>query len=953
MTTSGRQPPARPVGRDAQSAALAAALQDTGTRCRLAVVTGEAGIGKSLLLETLATRALADGDQVLRGECTVVSAEPLPYAAIVAALRSGGATPSGVPAAQRSDLFENILATLVRLRPPGRRQVLLLEDLQWVDATTSDLSAFLVHNLPADHLVVLTRRSDEIALDPAAHRVLDTVCSTRDALRIDLQRLTEDELRQLFGQSAARLPGLDELQALWDRTGGNPYMALELIEAGSLYELPDRLSEVLTLRAAHLSATGLEVTRTVAVAGRSLLQHELPLFTGVQESEALTAVREAIDAGVLVVDRTGDGYTFRHALMQEALIGWMLPGERQRIHRRIAQALDDDPRIRHSASSAAEWSAHWRASGDQVRAFEVTAEAAKAAGAAFAHSGRWRQYRFLVQLLADGYGPAEQAARGRLLAEAAEAARWAGQPGQAVELGRRAASLLDDPTDRAHLYERLGRALWDNGSPQEAATAYERADQLAREVDEPALRARITASRARLAIQGGRYTEAIEAAELAITLAASGSAPAEDARARAVLGMCEVLTGEIEEGLAELRRAQLATARWGDDEDKRRLAGNLAFCQLLAGDARAACETAVHALAEARRQNPISGTGAALVSNTVVLLSMTGRWPEAIELSDEAIAEGVDEGQALLVRLARAELDLERGELADASRHLEAAGELVVHGGTASISADLALARSRWAWASGDRERAFAEVDAAWAALQGTSEWREMARTCALALRWCAEARGGRRAGPDRRRDRFLAAAVEIGEGRPTPEVRAYLATAMAENSRVRGDGQAAAWSEAVIAWGRIGRIHEEAYARFRLGESLLGPDRSQAVIELTTALEVATQLGARPLRDSVDDVLRRARVRRSAAAVDGDVTSRFQLTRRESEVLMELATGLTNKQIAARLYLSPRTVDVHVANVLMKLGVRTRVEAASLLATTRHGSGADSTDGDSLGGTG
>lgn len=948
MTSSGRQPPTRPVGRDADTAALLSALQDTGARCRLAVVTGEAGIGKSLLLETLETHALADGDQVLRGDCTVVSAEPLPYAAIVAALRSGGAIPSGVQAAQRSDLFENILATLVRLRPEGRRQVMLLEDLQWVDASTIDLIAFLVHNLPAHHLVVLSRRTDEIALDPAAHRVLDTVCSTRDALRIDLQRLPVEQLQELFGRSAGRPPVDDELSALWDRTGGNPYMALELIEAGSLYQLPDRLSEVLTLRAAHLSATGLEVARTVAVAGRTLVQRELPRFTGVPESEVLTAVREAIDAGVLVVDRSGEGYTFRHALMQEALIGWMLPGERQRIHRRIAEALDDDPRIRHSASAAAEWSAHWRATGDQVRAFAVTAEAAKAAGAAFAHSGRWRQYRFLVQLLAEGYGPADQAARGRLLAEAAEAARWAGHAGHAVDLGRRAASLLSDPTDRAHLYERLGRALWDNGSPQEASIAYERADQLAQEVEEPALRARVTASRARLAIQGGRYAEAISAAALAIELAAAGSAPAEDARARAVLGMCEVLTGEIEEGLAELRRAQVATARWGDDEDKRRLAGNLAFCQLLAGDARAACETAVLGLAEARRQNPISGTGAALVSNTVVLLWMTGRWPEAIELSDEAIAEGVDEGQALLVRLARAQLDLERGELADASRHLEAAGELVVHGATTSITADLALARSRWAWAAGDRDRAFVEVDKAWAAVQDTSEWREMARTCALALRWCAEEHGGRRVGTGTRRDRFLAAAVDLGERRPTPEVQAYLVTALAENSRAQGEGQAAAWSDAVSAWGRIGRIHEEAYARFRLGESLLGPDRPRAVIELTAALETATRLGAGPLQGSVEDLLRRARIRRAAVVV-GDVGSRFQLTPRESEVLTELATGLTNKQIAARLYLSPRTVDVHVANVLMKLGVRTRVEAASLLAGTQL---AGARDADSLGGT-
>lgn len=959
-------------------------LIDSYQRCaeRAAVVTlrGEAGIGKSALIDVLAAQAEAEGDQVLRGGCTVVLSEPIPYAPIAAALRGAGLNTGDLIAADRGELFERILSRLTGARAAQTRQVLALEDLHWGDAGTMEVIGFLVRNLPPGHLLVLSCRSDEIPVDPAAQLVLEAIAANRQVSRIDVQRLSGSDIGELCELQWQRPPTSDELNILLARSGGNPFIATELIEAGRLDDLPPRLQDVLTLRAAGLGTAAQRVVRTVAVLGRPVGQQLLDRIAGLTEDETLDAVAECIAAGIVVVEPDGRTYGFRHTLTQDALLAGMLPGERQRIHHRIAQALDAIPATRTGAGAAAEWAAHWRASGFDDEAFEATMVAAATARRVFAHTDAWRQYQHAVLLLDAGVGPADPAERSLLLADAAEAARFAGAAEDAAALARRAADEADSPGERARIMERLGRCLWDSGDTSGADLAYQQAEQIADELPASALQATIAASRARLAMQSGRYQRAESLADSAIQLADRNDVPAEKARATAVLGLCRVFAGDLEPGIRLIREAASLARTWGDDEDRRRITSNLAYALLIAGHTQDACRTAVDGLVSARRLQAIATTGAVLVSNAVVLLRIAGRWDEAVQLSDEAFAEGVTAGQALLIRLARAELDVARGDLRSARENLDAAAYLGSSDASASVLADLAIAEAECRLQTGELDAAADAVDRALAVLDNASEARGLARACALGMRIEAE----RAARPSARRqapfstdraDALHTTVVGLDAERSEPEIRAWALTAVAERSRlaaagvpgpdrasvvdipadvpadppnadipnadVPADGSIAddapgtAWRAAATSWTAIERPLESAYARFRLAEAVMGVDRSMAVTELRSAEALAEPLRAEPLLSAITDLARRSRVRISAPQSVHQVEPAvpFGLTRREQEVLAELAQGLTNKQIAGRLFLSPRTVDVHVANVLMKLGARTRAEAVATAA--------------------
>jgi DNA-binding CsgD family transcriptional regulator len=166
----------------------------------------------------------------------------------------------------------------------------------------------------------------------------------------------------------------------------------------------------------------------------------------------------------------------------------------------------------------------------------------------------------------------------------------------------------------------------------------------------------------------------------------------------------------------------------------------------------------------------------------------------------------------------------------------------------------------------------------------------------------------------------------------PGRQGRAHLRTAEAEASRLTGAGDPALWRAAVGAWEAVPAPHQIAYARLRLAESLLGcrGQRQQAQAELVAARDVAVRLGARALAEEVEHLAIRARLGPAAAGTP-DPDDPFGLTQRERDVLGLVCAGCTNRQIAERLFISPKTAGLHVSHVLAKLGVTTRGEAAAL----------------------
>jgi DNA-binding CsgD family transcriptional regulator len=168
----------------------------------------------------------------------------------------------------------------------------------------------------------------------------------------------------------------------------------------------------------------------------------------------------------------------------------------------------------------------------------------------------------------------------------------------------------------------------------------------------------------------------------------------------------------------------------------------------------------------------------------------------------------------------------------------------------------------------------------------------------------------------------------------PSPAARAYRLMTAAEDVRREGGAGGDAWREAVRAWEEAGDAWPLAYARYRFGEALCGEGlRDEAAEPLRAAVRTAEQLGARPLLEDALALARRARLSLDEDASPGPAAEAlpFALTYREREVLALVAAGRSNGQIASALFISPKTASVHVSNILAKLGVTGRIEAAAV----------------------
>jgi DNA-binding CsgD family transcriptional regulator len=177
---------------------------------------------------------------------------------------------------------------------------------------------------------------------------------------------------------------------------------------------------------------------------------------------------------------------------------------------------------------------------------------------------------------------------------------------------------------------------------------------------------------------------------------------------------------------------------------------------------------------------------------------------------------------------------------------------------------------------------------------------------------------------------------------RPRP-FQANLRSAEAEWSRVTGQSDPDRWAESARAWEALGYPVPAGYARWRQAEALLaqGAPRSAAAEALTRARALADGFGARLLVAEVDALARRARIELAVPPGGGvpddpapeatTITDELGLTPREREVLTLVAEGRSNRQIADALFISAKTASVHVSNILAKLGVASRVEAAAV----------------------
>jgi DNA-binding CsgD family transcriptional regulator/tetratricopeptide (TPR) repeat protein len=940
------------LGRDSELDLLAEAL-GAG---RHVLLGGDAGVGKTRLLRELCDRAVDDGWQVLAGHCLDFgdSAESyLPFTEILERLRAtlpdvignvagvhpallrllpaGGSLrdPSAGEAPDRGNLFAGVHG-LLNAAAEKAPALVVVEDAHWADQSTRDLLTFLfARSFTGPVVLVASYRSDDLHRRHPLRRQLAEWTRLAGVDRIMLDPLPDTDVRAL---ALALNPELTdtEVEQVVARADGNAFFTEELVEAasGTAGVVPADLADLLLIRLDRLSETTRELVRTASAAGRDVSGELLAAVAGLDQPTLDAALREAVEMGILVV-RGDDYYVFRHALLGEAVYDDLLPGQRVRLHQRYVTAL----RSGLSTGTAAGLARHARLAGDRETALEAGIRAGDAAAAAGGPDEAAQHYQQAISLLSD----MADHDRGELVALVVKAGEAMIAAGQADRAGRLARRLLEHlPGDAPGLWraELLTTEV-------EASFAYVRARDVQALSEEavaslpadapPLVRARVYAAHTRLLMIYRRHDEAerfgrealrlaeeldrpVLAADVAVTLAGPwGRPPAE----------------HLDELVAAVGRAEAAGAL--HPELRGRLHVGYMLDNLGRSQEAGRWYRSAHDLAQAKGVPwaPYAFDARMVLSGH---LYDRGQWDEALALTD---AVGVPAELAPWLESRRLMIELARGaDVGEAPRQLRAGWGQEMATVLESAPTEMIAAERR-----GDVDAVVEAYDAAVAALAGAGAqwWGQRVRLAAVAVGLLADclpvlstAARERAVGHVRRilADGRHASDAPSPGGGGAPVLSAWECRLEAEALRARWlDGTdppsaqrlVAAWRDVERAFAAIGHIHELAWVRAILARILRATGDPTGARHLADqARVVASRLGAQPLIDALHD-----------AAPASPVPA--VLTPRESEILALVAEGRTNGEIGRRLFISTKTVSVHVSNILGKLGAAGRTEAAAI----------------------
>jgi predicted ATPase/DNA-binding CsgD family transcriptional regulator len=966
------------VGRQGELAALEASLTAAAAaRPSLTLVVGEAGLGKSRLTRELEHRAQASGAVVLHGECLELSGGEFPYAPIVGALRAGdrdaittaltalpaaggaevarlvpeldaalGARPSETDPSRyaQARLYELLLATLGRLGDHAP-VLFVVEDAHWADSATRDFLVYLVHNWARERLaLVVTLRVDFHRSHPV--RALRSELKRRETVsELVLARLGREDVERQLDAILGRPAERDLVDEVFRRSQGNPFYAEELVAArmsGQGDDLPEDVRDTLLLRAEALPEESLTVLRALAAVGRPASQRLLGEVAEVPEPALSRALRTAVGEHLVLKRPDDDSFEFRHALMREAMARDLMPGERIALHRRIAEVLLDA-----GDANAAELAFHWEAAEEWTPALTARVEAGLQAERVHAPAEARRhlesavRLRTVVPLAAAPLAPD----LADLLGRAAEAARLAGDCDAAVDLCRRALAEVEaeaDPLRAAVLHERLGAYhFWDDDA---ALASYAEALRLLPE-GRDAERARILSATALTLHDKLQWDDARQLAAEALRIAEAAGARAEQAHAHLTLGTALAFLGQGEAGEDHVRTAQAIAEALGGVEDRARVFSHLAEVLRLRGRIDQAFEVMEEGAATCARLGMSASFGRSMTVNAAEDLLWLGRWDEAERRLEETSRLEVREAAALLHRYVSGQLAVARGRFEDAREHLRQAREMCDESTAPDYLVGVHVGWAELALWEGRVDDALSEIAQALRAVDGREHplytpalfalgTRALADTRALVPRSDAERLREEAEGLGARLDALVA---RHPQGDAPAQATAHRWAFRGELARLRREPAPEHWARAAEEWGALAQPYPAAYARWRQAEALLNSRgrRAEAAASLELANAAARRLGAAPLLAATEALARASRLpsraRPPAEAAEPSTAQRLGLTPREMEVLPLVAEGLTNREIAATLFISVKTAGIHVSHILDKLNAENRAMAATI----------------------
>lgn len=938
------------IGREREQAELAHALACARNGSgRLLLLAGEAGVGKTRLAE----ETLAASDLLVLRAGARQDATP-PYGPVVAVLRAFlEAVPDGFgdagplagylalllpelgPPPERSDqatLHEAIHRAFAAVARRGPSAI-FLDDLQWADGATLDLLPRIASGIAHEPLLVVAAyRSDEI---PRGHPLRRLRTDLRRAGRFHetaIEPLGREETARLAAALLGQAPSPELAAILYDRTQGVPFFLEELasalaasgrletapgglrLDAAGQAPIPDTLRDAVLLRVEGFPEQARRAVEIAAVAG---LRFDLDLVAELADGdEGLIA---PIERGLIVEVEPGVA-AFRHALTREALYGAIPWPRRRALHRQIAARLEQG---RLPAGEVAE---HWLAARDfdrgrhallaavdrswRVHAYRDAADAAQRALVLWPEGEDEPERLALLDRLGQCDELSGNFTEAALVwQEAAAGYRQAGSWRQFAAVARRLAAVyeLQGMAEPALAARQDAIAAFDaSGLPQEAATErIAAADHLE---------------------SAGRYQAGLDLVLAAAAEADRAGRVDLTARTLGLEGQLRANLGQIEVGL-ETIRSGLALAL---DQNLSEIAGEMYYRLAVtldqASDYAAARDVYATAIAYCQAHG-VSDVEQICVACLAVVLRQTGEWDRAVDLCRRVLAAAVAGHPAHAVAAGllgsflalRGERGRARGLLLDA--HAQARGK-----GAAALEMDTAWSLAVVAELDGD-DAAAAErcrfVRERW-------EQTEDRHYAIPPLRWAATYFAGQGAAAEVRAcARALATIAESGNA----EALAGLAHALGECALLEGDAAQAAlhFNQALDRLQRLEMPFARAQTHLRAGVALAAAgDREAGIERLTDAYRTARKLGARPLAvraaeafAGLGEPVERRLGRRAAGYLE-----RGGLSRRELEVLRLIGLGRTNREIGHELFLSPRTIEMYVGNILAKLNCSSRAEA-------------------------
>jgi DNA-binding CsgD family transcriptional regulator len=963
------------VGRAAELARLRALLQDAAAaRAVTGLVSGDAGIGKSRLVDEAQRIAEQDGFTVLCGQCAEIG-DSVPYLPFADAFRTappriekaiktrpvlsrllpdGGEQDHEVDWAglTRQQMFGAVLSLLSELAAESP-VLLVIEDLHWADASTRHLVTFLARMLHRERVAIVgTYRTDDLDRRHPLRGVIAELLRLPMVALVELGPLPAAALAEILsnGQNAPSPLSAATLNSLVERAEGNAYYAEELLTASSCAEgtLPTGLAALLLSRVERVSDAAQQVLRAAAVAGGGAADDLVRAASGLPDDVYEEAVREAAGHQLLARDEL-DGYRFRHALLREAVYADLMPGERTRLHARLASLLAGVP------GAAAELAHHSMASHDIPGAFAASVQAGIEADRLGAPAEAHRHYDLALELWlrVEGADRIAGMSRGKLGLRSALAAAASGDVPRAVHLLRRIREWVSAATApaasaelRCRVGERLAYHLLQGENKQWYAEALDVAEATVREMlDEPPTwyRARAMATYAIALMAAFRNDDARDWANRARVAARAAGSASVEADALATTGQLALRSGSSDEAIGLFTAAIEQAGATGSVSVRLRADYQLAAERLARGELAEAAEVAHRGVEWAEAE----GLGLAPFGLDLQHLHFQahfadGCWDHAQELADGFPVRVTRQAEAQLSAMALF-VDVARGNPVVAERRtwLEPFWDDVFVGYIArGILAEHAL------W-QGDYERALAEAEAAIDADAWPAHSPSVIRVTAIALAARADRAALLRATGDAAAAEAAAGAALLGvaadgatfPSRPQavlgPEGRGWLARCEAEYARLTGANSPGLWERVLAEFGP-GYVYEIARTQWRLAEALVEAGRrDEAAAVWCAASDTAARLRAAPLSAALDDLARRARLdhgNRGRHDHGPAGASRFAaLTDRELEVLRLLSRGMSNREIGAELFITPKTASVHVSNILGKLGAASRTEAAAI----------------------